>query len=233
MKKPIALSELVLLPELHARSGGLKTGHIEDLALSLDAGESLPVPRVWVIPGRTGFHLSTGWHTEAAARKNGLKRLECEIRHGTLDEAKMDSAVGDLAHGLKRSADDKKKCVKMVLDVHPDWADRTVAKLVAVSASFVGEVRSQLSTVDSSNAKNTGKRVGRDGKKRALPKSKGEPDGGVPPPPDPDQLVKELHADLIRQVGKLPARGDGPCQVWKAGIVATVNKIVLKLGGKS
>jgi hypothetical protein len=58
----------------------------------------------------------------------------------------------------------------------PEWAmqsDRWIAECAGVGADMVGDLRRQLS--DSDSSKSNGKRVGKDGKARSLPK-KTEPE---------------------------------------------------------
>jgi ParB-like chromosome segregation protein Spo0J len=205
MKKQIALNEIVLDKKLHARAKRIALAHMKDLKYAYEADkESVPCPRVWLITGRIGFYLTQGWTRIQAAKKLGIKRIECEVRNGNFEDAMDDASVGDIGHGLPRSDDDKRVCAEMQFKIHPDWSDRKIADRIFVSPSFVGKIRSQVSTVDTSQQENKPKRKGRDGKTYSAPADTpaGTPDVEAESKPG----IKEIHADLVKKVKFLPIR---------------------------
>jgi hypothetical protein len=163
---------------IQPRESGLSQEHVEDIAAAYRDGADVPRPRVWKIG--TTHKLSRGFHRVEAAKRAGLTDLECEVFTGTEAECIVDAAGSNNDHGMKRTNADKRRSLKMVLSVHPDWSDRRIAEAIWVSHEFVRQNRpapastvdtqengSQLSTVDSS------KRTGKDGKTRtAKPKKK-------------------------------------------------------------
>ena len=116
------------------------------------------------------YYLSDGWHRYLAAKRANRSSVDCEVLKGTLEDA-QDYALGaNVAHGLRRTNDDKRKSVENALRMerHAKKSDRAIAELCGVSNRFVGEVRKQVCTVHTSTEPET--RTGRDGKEYPAPK---------------------------------------------------------------
>lgn len=125
----------------------------------------------------TDYWLADGFHRVLAARKAGLPTLLAEVNSGTREDARWAAIGANKTHGLRRTNADKRRATELALRMHPELSDRALAEHVGVSNTFVGQVRSQLSTVDS-----CGPRVGADGRTRRLPPP---PPRRNPPPPPP------------------------------------------------
>jgi hypothetical protein len=79
--------------------------------------------------------------------------LPCEVRDGGLRDAILHSVESDATHGLRRSNDDKRRAVSILLQdelvsVNPStgkpWSDREFARRCAVDHKFVAKQRTPL-----------------------------------------------------------------------------------------
>jgi hypothetical protein len=121
-------------------------------------------PPVIVFQSEEGLILADGFHRVRSAKQAGFDTITAEIRQGTRLDALRYSLSANHTHGLRRTNEDKRHAVCVALRELWRLSDRMVAGMCGVSVTFVGGVRRELSTVDSSS-----KRLGKDGKSRNLP----------------------------------------------------------------
>lgn len=140
---------------------------VSDYFEAYEGGVELP-PALCFFDG-SEYWLADGFHRYHARRKGNYDNLETEVRPGTKTDAQWAASAANKTHGLKRTNADKRRAVEMALSAHPRDSDRAIAEHVGVSNTFVGELRAELSTVDSSE------RVGRDGVTRKLPSATSRP----------------------------------------------------------
>ncbi len=135
---------------------------VYDYADAYEAGVDLP-PLVVFFDGAS-YWLVDGFHRWHAARKAELDKVPCEVRQGTLEEARWYSYSVNQTHGLRRTNADKRKAVEYALR-HPKGAklsDRQIAEHVGVAHVTVGRIRKEIET-DCNNVPVT-TRTGRDGR---------------------------------------------------------------------
>ena len=148
---------------------------VDDYAEAFRRGDELPAAMVF--HDGTSYWLADGFHRYHAARSSGLDSLLVEIRNGTQRDAVLYSVSANATHGLRRTNEDKRKAVFTLL-TDTEWgqlSDREIAKLCGVSNTFVGLVRHQVSTVDTSTNSNesktskpkTAKQLAREAEKQA------------------------------------------------------------------
>lgn len=135
------------------------------------------LPPIDVFYDGTTYWLSDGFHRIAAARKNRLKAIVCNVEDGGKIEAILHAAKANNTHGLRMSSKDKRRSVLSVLKVAPDWSDRRIADHAGVSHPLVAAVRAELMErqpvqVENSSTCDKPKRVGKDGKEYQAPVSK-------------------------------------------------------------
>lgn len=145
MKKIIAASEIVHPKGLRARHGSLDKEHVKDLASAYMAKQDVEAIRVWVIKGHPGYNLARGAHRLQAMKDIGRTKIECEVKYGTWEEAVHDAVGDNQTHGLKRSNADKKQCMALMLELHPEWTARKIAEAVGVHHSTVDDFKKELS----------------------------------------------------------------------------------------
>lgn len=169
MTETVDIADVIVDRKFQPRAKGLDEQHVRDLMEAYRQGKEIESPRVFRVE-RRGLILTQGFHRIEALKQLGKKKVLVEVRVGTEVHAILDAAGSNNTHGLKRTNEDKRRAVGMVLEIYPDWSNRAIAEMAGVSGAFVDGIRpTQLPTVGSS------KRLGRDGKERALPKPKAEP----------------------------------------------------------
>ena len=108
------------------------------------------------------YWLADGFHRMAATETAGSLTINCDVRQGTRRDAVLHSVGANAAHGMRRTNDDKRRAVRVMLeDVAPEchgghvcrdgrhwsqqcwqtWADREIARRCGVGADMVGSLR--------------------------------------------------------------------------------------------
>lgn len=137
--KPVPLDEISIDGGTQARAE-IHAATVNEYAEAMTEGETLP-PGIVFFDGVTN-HLADGFHRFHANRQIGARTMECEVRTGTLMDARLYAYGANKSHGLRRTAADKRKAVQGMLADFPDMGDRAIAKHVGVSHPFVAAVRS-------------------------------------------------------------------------------------------
>ncbi len=106
-----------------------------------------------------------GCHRVAAARRLGMARIAAEYFDGGPEEAFVEFVRRNVAHGLMLTLAERKQAAARVLDLHPDWSDRRIAELCALSPKTVGRLR--LNVVESAPGEQRADEV-REGRDRRL-----------------------------------------------------------------
>jgi ParB-like chromosome segregation protein Spo0J len=143
------------------RLKGLDEAHVQLLA---DTEDALPP----IIVHRSSLAVIDGRHRLRAAVVRGDTSIRARLFDGTEDEAFVYSVQANNAHGLPLTASDRQAAAVRLLQVHPEWSDRSIASAVGVSAQTIAKVR--RSTVSSTQLNG---RVGRDGRVRPLSTAEG------------------------------------------------------------
>lgn len=220
--------------EIHAAT-------VDEYAEALTEGESLP-PAVVFFDGAQ-HHLADGFHRLHANRKIGAITIECDVRTGTLLDARMFAYGANRNHGLRRTAADKRKAVAGMLADFPDMSDRAIAKHVGVSHPFVAAIRCPEVQQRQADARRASAAKGSDTAATPEPGKKGQVESdstqeaegdtgnssgnvesdstpGSTPPTDPrDAQIKELAGQLdeIKQMaGDLLADNKAMSEVFDA-----------------
>lgn len=112
-----------------------------DYAQVLRDGGTLPA--VTVFDDGATVWLADGFHRLGAHRLAGAVEIDCEVRFGALRDAMLFAAGANARHGLRRSNQDKRHAVAMLLAdaTLSTWSDNAIANACGVSHPFVGDVR--------------------------------------------------------------------------------------------
>jgi hypothetical protein len=122
---------------------------------------------------RRGDHLIIdGHHRVEAARRLRLHTITGQYFEGSDDEAYLESVRLNVRHGLVLSMAERRAAARLILDRHPDWADRRVASICGLSRGTVGEVR-RVTSLAGEGRPDGGfdrldRRVGSDGRSRPV-----------------------------------------------------------------
>ncbi len=171
---------------------------VNDYAQAMEGGAEFP-PVSLYHDGAT-YWLADGFHRYHAARELQRETLPALIYEGTQREAILFSVGANQYHGLRRSNQDKRRAVEMLL-ADEEWvqcSDRWIAEQCGVSNRFVGIVRKELCTVHSCDEPRTGK----DGKTRKLPEQH-------EPEPPCAEVDSEYDQDLSVIEGAEPGAFEG------------------------
>lgn len=117
---------------------------VDDYAEVMEESDNFPPATVF--NDGANFWLADGFHRFFANKKLGFIEMDCDVKTGTLRDAILFSLSANSLHGLRRSADDKRKAVTTMLnDVEwGEWSDSEIARHCDVSHVFVGRVRKSL-----------------------------------------------------------------------------------------
>lgn len=119
---------------------------VADYAEVIRLGGELPPVVVFNDGASDGLWLADGFHRFHAHHAAGAMEIECDVRVGTQRDAILFSAGANAAHGLRRTNDDKRRAVSILLgdEEWSKWSDREIARVCGVGNKFVGDVRSSI-----------------------------------------------------------------------------------------
>jgi ParB-like chromosome segregation protein Spo0J len=147
---------------------------VDEYSEVLREGGKLPAIKVFRIG--SSYYLVDGWHRYFAHKKAGLADIEVDIIDGTMRDATLYAVGANDDHGLRRTNDDKRKAVMMLLDdmEWSEWSDREIAKAAKVSFMTVGRIRKSLGIAPQEvkaivNGKETTVKVGRNNEPQVSP----------------------------------------------------------------
>lgn len=169
------------IADIHTESGTqtrvmINEETVSEYAEAMEGGAEFPP--VVVFHDGTDYYMADGFHRIMAASRNGFVDIAADVHKGTKQDALIYALGANVANGLRRNNQDKRRCVEIALKEFPDWSDRKIADICGVNNSFVGIMRKELCTVDSSQQPT--KRIGIDGKARSMP-TKPTRDGWIAP----------------------------------------------------
>src|SRR5262245_19225037 len=105
-------------------------------------------PALTVFLDDAGVHwLADGFHRYHAADRLGWHRIEADVRQGERRDALLHAAGANATHGLRRSNDDKRRSVLLLL-ADPEWSrwsDGRIAQQCSVGETLVRTVRAEIS----------------------------------------------------------------------------------------
>lgn len=164
----LPIEALILDPEIQPREK-IDEPTVEEYAEVLRSGGELP-PVETCQDQDDRYWVWDGYHRTTAHQRAGRKAVPVRVRPGSRADAAWLALQANKAHGLKRSNADKRRAVRLALHLHPEHSDRRIASWVGVSQTFVNEMRkAQLSSDDSCESGQPGRRVGLDGRSRRSP----------------------------------------------------------------
>ena len=136
----LAIAEITRDEEIAARD--IDPDVVAEYQERMAAGDEFPP--LQVMRDASGVNwLWDGWHRLEAATRNRVESIDCTVRKGDRRAALLASAGANATHGLRRSAEDKRRAVlKLLTDAEwAKWSDHEIARQCRVSPTFVGEVR--------------------------------------------------------------------------------------------
>jgi uncharacterized ParB-like nuclease family protein len=151
----LRLSVIEVDETVQPRAGGLNQAVVEEYAEAIAANSKFPPLIVYADPATEKYWLASGFHRYAAYQCAGRMTARCEVRKGGRTKAREHAAGSNAEHGLRRTNADKRRVVEMMLEDHPDWSNRQIAKVAQVTHPFVAQVKaSRVVTVTTRDAPN-------------------------------------------------------------------------------
>lgn len=122
---------------------------VADYAEAIAAGARLP--DVTVFYDGKDYWLADGFHRDAAHERLGRAGISCDVRAGTRRDAVLFACGANETHGLRRTNEDKRRAVFMLLDDEEwrNWSDSEIARRARVSHTFVAKLRPVTCNVSS------------------------------------------------------------------------------------
>lgn len=105
-----------------------------------------PFPPVVVFYDGTDHWLADGFHRVRAALYLGNAKIDAEVRQGTRRDAVLHSVGANAEHGLRRTNEDKRRAVELLLD-DPEWSkwsSNRIAMQCGVGHKMVDQMRAHL-----------------------------------------------------------------------------------------
>ncbi len=117
---------------------------VADYAEAMEAGAEFPP--VIVFYDGSAYWLADGFHRYEAYARAGVNDVPAEIRQGTQRDAILYSVGANAAHGLRRTNEDKRRAVMVLLN-DPEWStwsNREIARQCSVSEYLVRDARGPI-----------------------------------------------------------------------------------------
>jgi DNA-binding Lrp family transcriptional regulator len=140
------------------RLGGIQKQHVSALAQLAPA--TLPP----VLVHQRTLRVIDGVHRVHAAILRGDAMITAELIDCAEVEVFILAVQANSSHGLPLSLEDRRDAGRRILETHPQWSDRMIAKTVGLSPNTVGAIRRRLTGA----ADASGHRVGLDGRVHRL-----------------------------------------------------------------
>jgi len=141
-----------------------------------------------------------GMHRLTAAQRRQQDTIAVRFFDGTAEEAFVLAVAANIAHGLPLTPKDRKAAAARILQMFPDWSDRRIASTSGLSHHTVAVIRRDPST---GQIAQINKRLGRDGKTRALPARDARNVAPTPKGAEDKPLRRELGVTTEDSVGTL------------------------------
>jgi hypothetical protein len=118
--------------------------------------------------GQSGkYILADGFHRYTAhVSLHPNEPIKCLVHEGNVEDARIFACGANVKHGLRRTNEDKRKAVKLILQEPKcqEWSDRKIADDLGVHHATVSRIRQELELSGVAKRHLNGKRVGKDGK---------------------------------------------------------------------
>lgn len=136
----LSLAAITADSSLQARANLCQTA-IADYADAMRNGSAGFPPVKVFFDGEVNW-LADGFHRVAAAHQAGLTEISADIENGDKRQAMLFACGSNAAHGLRRSIEDKRRAVQMLIDDDAGLSNREIARRCHVSHTFVNVIRS-------------------------------------------------------------------------------------------
>lgn len=114
-------------------------------------GDGAEFPPVTVFYDGRVYWLADGFHRVEAHERAGSDEIRADVRQGERRDAVLHSVGANADHGLRRTNDDKRRAVDVLLrdPLWSRWSNREIARRARVTHTFVSEMRRSLEAASS------------------------------------------------------------------------------------
>jgi ParB-like chromosome segregation protein Spo0J len=132
---------------------------VAEYAEAVTAG--VKMPPVVVFHDGVNYWLADGFHRVMAYTRAGKASIEVDVRSGTQRDAVLHSVGANSEHGLRRTNDDKRKSILILLRDKDwgKWSDRKIGEICRVHHTTVATVRHSMVATDEEAAAAARKKV--------------------------------------------------------------------------
>lgn len=199
----VSVKDLVLDKNIQMRAT-LNRIAIADYADEMAIGTKFPPIEVYWMPGQPKY-VADGFHRVMAVRKlhkdhpqdAKWKTIRAKVRTGSKRDAMLFAAGANRSHGVRRTADDKRKTVLTFLGdkTWREWNNAEIARHAGVSEAMIRTYRKYLGEGAKASVNGYGEEV------RMYVDNKGQTRERVVPE-KPDTLEKQLKGELCPYCGQ-------------------------------
>ena len=153
----VTIEEITIDPQIVGRVNGLDFVTVQTYADDMEAGAVFPP--VEVVSNGDVIWLVDGQHRLEAAKKVNLEKIEANVIHGDYRDALLMSCGTNAEHGKRRTNEDKRRKVLMLLEdevfKEKNWSDLEIARHCKVSNHFVKKQRNLTRNIPSDKTERT------------------------------------------------------------------------------
>jgi ParB-like chromosome segregation protein Spo0J len=163
-----------------------------------------------ILVHRSTMQIVDGVHRVRAAQAKGETLIEAILLDGPPESAFVAAVAVNLGHGLPLSIADRRRAAARIVQSHPHWSDRSIARLVGLSTKTIRSIR------DSHLIPSLDSRTGRDGRVRPINSTAGRRAAAEYLAAHPQSSLRTVakHAGIspntVRDVRNRMTRGEDP-----------------------
>ena len=153
----IKVASIVIDPKIVDRVDGLDSVIVQSYADDMESGSIFPAVEI-VSDGQSSW-LVDGQHRLEAVKKLGHETITANVTEGDYRDALLKSCATNAEHGKRRTNEDKRRKVMMLLEdkvfKEKNWSDLEIARHCKVSNHFVKKQRNHTRNIPSMETERT------------------------------------------------------------------------------
>ena len=138
----VQIASLVIAADLQCRARGTEPDVVRQYAEDMKRGDIFPP--IVVFKDAKNTYVANGFHRVAAATMAGFSELQAEVKSGSKRDALLFAVRADRAIGLRRTTQDKRRSIELLIAAHPKMSDRKVGEACGVDNKTVAATRARL-----------------------------------------------------------------------------------------
>jgi ParB-like chromosome segregation protein Spo0J len=138
----VQIADLKLDPDLQCRARGTQPDVVRQYSDDMKRGDIFPP--IVVFRDAKNTWVANGFHRVAAATLAGFSELQAEIKSGSKRDALLFAVQADRAIGLRRTTQDKRRSIELLIAAYPKMSDRKVGEACGVDNKTVAATRARM-----------------------------------------------------------------------------------------